>query len=62
MFEGFEKVDFLEALKRWEIFNKKIKCVYKECVYEFNTNFLYKKSFKLNGDLVMEGEWFSEYK
>lgn len=60
MFEGFERTDFMTALRSWDEFNKKVKCIYMQELYEFGTDSIWRKDFKVNGGMILDGMWFVE--
>lgn len=60
MFDGFIETDFMTALTKWDSLNKKVKCIYLQKLYEFNTDTEWKKDFKVNGGMILDGKWFVE--
>jgi len=60
VFEGYHQVDFMTALKTWDAFNKKVKCIYRQGLYEFDIHTDWKDDFKVHGGMILEGLWFVE--
>lgn len=61
MFDGYKFTDFMDALERWDLFNKRAKCVYMEKVYEFDVATEWRKDFApLNGGMILDGIWYTE--
>lgn len=58
--EGYVKVDFMRALVTWDSFNKKVKCIYKEQVYDFGIDFEWRSDFKVDGGMILDGLWYVE--
>jgi hypothetical protein len=60
MFEAFEKTDFMNALKKWDSLNKRVKCVYRQSLYEFDIVTQWRSDFKVHAGMILEGEWYVE--
>ena len=50
----------MTALKTWDAFNKKVKCIYRQGLYEFDIHTDWKDDFKVHGGMILEGLWFVE--
>lgn len=60
MLDGFRKVDFMTALQTWNLIHKEVRCVYRQKMYTFTTDMEWLTDFKVNGGMILEGEWYLE--
>jgi len=60
MLDGFYKTEFMNALKRWDSLNKKAICLYRQTMHEFDTNAEWRSDFKVDGGMILDGEWYTE--
>jgi len=62
MLDGYNKVTFMEALKAWDETDKNVVCIYKETKTEFPMNCEWRTDFKVDGGMILDGQWFVEIK
>lgn len=62
MFDNFIETDFMSALNAWDKLNKRVKCIYKQTLYEFDVGIAWRwrTSFKVDAGMIFEGRWFVE--
>lgn len=60
MFENFIETDFMNALNKWDKLNKRVKCIYRQKLYEFGIDTDWRTDFKVNAGMILEGRWFVE--
>lgn len=58
MFEGYEEVEFMVALKTWDRTKKIVKCIYMQQEFIFGTELKWRQDFAVNGGMILNGQWF----
>ena len=59
--EGFYETDFMSALRAWDMCNtKRVRCVYREELTEYSLASTWRKDFKVDGGMILDGKWFVE--
>lgn len=62
MFDGFKPVSFMKALEGWDVGHREVRCVYQEQLTTFTTDATYLKEFKVDGGMILRGQWYIEDK
>lgn len=60
MFEGYRPATFTEAIMAWDQIGKNVKCLHQEVVTDYGSDIEWKRDFKVNLAMIMDGQWFIE--
>lgn len=58
--KDFTKVDFITALNSWDQLDIEVKCIHKQHVTIFKAGSKWRSDFKVDGGMILDGEWFIE--